>query len=66
MSKEQIIRAWKDKDYRDSLSEVEKTMLPKNPADVVELKDSELESIAGGPSTTCVSSSNRCCRSILS
>lgn len=60
MSQEQIIRAWKDKDYRDSLSEEEKSMLPKNPADVIELKDSDLESIAGGPSTTCVSSTIRC------
>ena len=32
MSKIDIIRAWKDEAYRQSLSEAERTRLPENPA----------------------------------
>lgn len=43
-----IIRAWKDDDYRLSLSETERALLPANPAGLVELTDDELAQVAGG------------------
>lgn len=43
-----IIRAWKDNEYRTSLSEAEKALLPAHPAGLVELTDSELATVAGG------------------
>jgi mersacidin/lichenicidin family type 2 lantibiotic len=51
MSKQQIIRAWKDETYRRSLSEAQRTALPENPAgrvDLDELTAAELAEIAGG------------------
>jgi mersacidin/lichenicidin family type 2 lantibiotic len=48
MSNEDIIRAWKDEDYCDSLSEEQRSQLPENPAGIAELSDQEMEIIAGG------------------
>jgi mersacidin/lichenicidin family type 2 lantibiotic len=48
MSKQNIIRAWKDEAYRRSLSEAERALLPANPAGLIELTDAELGSIDGG------------------
>ena len=48
MSKEDIIRAWKDPEYRDSLSEEQRSQLPENPAGIIDLPDKEMESVAGG------------------
>jgi mersacidin/lichenicidin family type 2 lantibiotic len=48
MSHEDIIRAWKDEDYRNSLSEEQRSQLPENPAGMVELPDADMERIAGG------------------
>jgi len=36
MTTQNIIRAWKDPDYRNSLSESERAMLPANPAGRIE------------------------------
>lgn len=43
-----IIRAWKDNEYRANLSEVELALLPAHPAGLVELTDGELAAVAGG------------------
>jgi mersacidin/lichenicidin family type 2 lantibiotic len=43
MSHRDIIRAWKDAEFRSSLSEAERAMLPSNPAGSIELADPELE-----------------------
>jgi mersacidin/lichenicidin family type 2 lantibiotic len=43
-----IIRAWKDEGYRNSLSEVERAALPENPAGFIALTDEELGAVAGG------------------
>lgn len=43
-----IIRAWKDEEYRMSLSEEECSLLPDNPAGLMELSNTELENIVGG------------------
>ena len=48
MTNEDIIRAWKDEDYRRSLSEAERALLPQHPAGHVELTDAELRAVSGG------------------
>ncbi len=48
MSHENIIRAWKDEDFRNSLSEKERTLLPEHPVGLAELTDAELGGVAGG------------------
>jgi mersacidin/lichenicidin family type 2 lantibiotic len=48
MSHIDIIRAWKDAEYRHSLSEAERAALPENPAGQIELNHAQLEGVAGG------------------
>jgi mersacidin/lichenicidin family type 2 lantibiotic len=48
MSKLDIIRAWKDEEYADSLTDTQRAMLPQNPAGVIELSDRDLDAAAGG------------------
>ncbi len=48
-SKVDIIRAWKDQGYRESLSEEQRNQLPEPPAGLMELTDEELGAVAGGP-----------------
>jgi mersacidin/lichenicidin family type 2 lantibiotic len=43
-----IVRAWKDEDYRLGLSEAERAALPDNPAGFVELSDAEMAAVVGG------------------
>ncbi len=47
MSKLDVIRAWKDEEYRESLSEEERKLLPEHPAGLIELGDAELEAVGG-------------------
>ncbi len=64
MSLEQIIRAWKDADYRASLSDDEREQLPEHPAGLVELTDADLSIAAGGGGTASHSdtvSAGPCC-----
>jgi mersacidin/lichenicidin family type 2 lantibiotic len=52
MKQEEIIRAWKDEDYRLSLSEAELSALPEHPAGLVQVSDAEMGAVAGqGPTT---------------
>ncbi|WP_414551983.1 mersacidin/lichenicidin family type 2 lantibiotic [Anabaena sp. CCY 0017] len=48
MSNIDIIRAWKDEDYRNSLSAEQRSQLPENPAGMVELTNTTMETIVGG------------------
>ena len=48
MSSKNIIRAWKDAEYRASLSDAQRAALPENPAGLVELTDAEMDSLDGG------------------
>ncbi len=48
MSENDIIRAWKDEDYRNSLTEEQKERLPENPAGLIELTDDDMSSMSGG------------------
>ena len=43
-----IIRAWKDEGYRNSLSEAERAALPPHPAGLIALTDEDLGAVAGG------------------
>lgn len=43
-----IVQAWKDEAYRQSLSEEQSLMLPANPVGELELTDTDLASICGG------------------
>ncbi len=42
-----IVRAWKDEAYRQSLSAEEEAVLPGNPVGEIELTQAELEAISG-------------------
>jgi mersacidin/lichenicidin family type 2 lantibiotic len=48
MSHQNIIRAWKNEEYRNSLSDAERAQLPENPAGLIELPDEELDAVAAG------------------
>jgi len=43
-----VIRAWKDEEYRLSLSKADRALLPEHPAGGIELTDAELGSASGG------------------
>ena len=43
-----IVRAWKDAEYRKTLSAEQLASLPPNPVEAAPLSDIELESVAGG------------------
>lgn len=45
-----IIRAWKDESYRQSLSQEELASFPENPAGLIELTDMDLGYAVGGVS----------------
>ena len=47
MSKLDIVRAWKDEDYRNSLSNDQQSLLPANPAGQIDLGMEELEQVEG-------------------
>jgi mersacidin/lichenicidin family type 2 lantibiotic len=42
-----IIRAWKDEEYRLSLTEEQRALLPDNPAGLMTLSDDELHGVVG-------------------
>ncbi len=48
MSNFDIVRAWKDQEYRHSLTEEQKNQLPENPAGMINLSDEQMTDISGG------------------
>ena len=48
MSGVNVVRAWKDEEYRLSLTEAERAALPQNPAGLIELAETDLDQVAGG------------------
>jgi mersacidin/lichenicidin family type 2 lantibiotic len=54
MSNEDIVRAWKDAEYRQNLSAEEQTLLPEHPAGAIELPDDQLKQAAGGTVDWCL------------
>ena len=47
MSKNHVIRAWKNEEYRNSLTAAERAQIPENPAGLIELTCEELVSVDG-------------------
>jgi len=43
-----VVRAWKEAGYRESLGSDEQALIPANPAGMVELTDEDLEYVVGG------------------
>lgn len=50
MSHKDIIRAWQDEEFRNSLSPEQRQQLPENPAGLIELDDETAASIDGAAS----------------
>jgi mersacidin/lichenicidin family type 2 lantibiotic len=48
MSHSEIIHAWKDEEYRNSLSKEQRSQLPSNPVESIELIEQAMEIIVGG------------------
>ncbi len=48
MSRHNIIRAWKDEQYRQSLSAAERETMPSSPAGLPERSDGQLMQLPGG------------------
>jgi mersacidin/lichenicidin family type 2 lantibiotic len=48
MNTRNIIRAWKDEEYRLSLSDAERALLPAHPAGTIELTENDLAEVGGG------------------
>ena len=48
MSQVNVVRAWKEEEYRQSLTEAERAALPENPTGLLDLAEPELEQVAGG------------------
>ena len=61
MSSFDIVRAWKDAEYRQSLSAEEQALLPEHPAGVIELTDEELNGVDGAG--TALNFTGGCCPS---
>lgn len=65
MSNIDIIRAWKDEEYRNSLSEEQRNQLPENPAGKIdELSEENMESLVGGAAAR--GGSRWCCGGAIS
>lgn len=56
LSKETVLRAWKDESFRSSLSPEDRNQLPERPTgqDGSALSDEQLEAAAGGTTALCV------------
>ncbi len=60
MSIKDTIRAWKDRSYRESLSQEQRTQLLANPIGDV-LSEEELQAVTGGEPDTCATDGNGAC-----
>ena len=48
MGIEHIINAWRDEEYRESLSDEQRVELPESPIGPIDLSEGELEDVEGG------------------
>jgi mersacidin/lichenicidin family type 2 lantibiotic len=48
MLNQMIIRAWKNREFRQGLSAAELALLPDHPAGLIDLKDADLDLATGG------------------
>jgi mersacidin/lichenicidin family type 2 lantibiotic len=62
MSTEDVIRAWKDKEFRNGLSEAERAALPAHPSGITELDMPALSHVAAayGEQSICVCTAAEC------
>lgn len=58
-----VVRAWRDEEYRNSLSAEERASLPENPAGLATISDETLRSITGG---CCMTTTLQCSRAVCS
>jgi mersacidin/lichenicidin family type 2 lantibiotic len=65
MSKVDIIRAWKDEEYANGLTDVQRAMLPQNPAGIIELSDQDLDQAAGGTTLIPIITLDNFCISLM-
>jgi mersacidin/lichenicidin family type 2 lantibiotic len=61
MSKIDVIRAWKDEEYRLSLTEAERALLPEHPAGLIVLPDDQMMGVVGGQPTPSATTHSACC-----
>lgn len=52
MRKIDVVRAWRDEEYRNSLTAEERASLPENPAGLATISDETMRSITGGCGAT--------------
>ncbi|RCJ19620.1 hypothetical protein A6770_05620 [Nostoc minutum NIES-26] len=57
-----VVRAWKDEEYRSSLTEAQRAQLPENPAGLIDIMDEETNEIIGGWSFPVITKFLRCGR----
>ena len=60
MSAKNIVRAWKDEDFRSSLTAAERASLPANPAGIAELSDADLTAAGAGTFLTFCATEHTC------
>ena len=48
-----VVRAWKDDEYRAGLNDAQRAVIPAAPVGIVELKDADLDEIWSGMKGTC-------------
>lgn len=53
-----IARAWKDSEYRKTLTPEELASVPPNPADTAEVSDEQLTNVSGGSIVNCATRFN--------
>ena len=56
MKKNDIIRAWKDPQFRAGLSAEQQALLPAHPAAAIAIDDDDLAAVSGGASHTAICS----------
>jgi len=61
MKKVDVVRAWRDEEYRNSLTDQQRASLPENPAGLAVVSDEALRSITGGCCTTVTKCSKPIC-----
>ena len=57
-----LIRAWKDAEYRNSLTDAERAALPAHPAGLVEVPEEEMATVAGGGRSYFTGTCGRVCK----
>ena len=55
-----VVRAWRDAEYRNSLSEEERAGLPEHPAGLARIDEELLKGVVGGASLRCTTPAVSC------